>query len=301
VGSGATGVALRRVRLVAGAGVAGETVPTANATFKPAAKGTDAPGDPQTSGGGSVSCSCPLGPDSVGGQGGNALPPNRDGENGLPLGIQNKGTVGASCNGSQSPEPSVGASGPGAQTYGSVSTTTWVPSAGAKGTPGTTGQGGGGGAAGTAAPGNGGGGGGCGGCGGAGGGFGTGGGSSIALLAVSAPSLSLAECLASSSNAGDGGEGALGQDGSAGGLKGNSNGAGNGCQGATGSHGGKGGPGGGGAGGLSIAILYHGAKALTDGATEAAIVTGVAGTGGAGGAPGVNDGIAGVKQNVLAF
>jgi hypothetical protein len=301
--SGATGVALRRVRLVAGAGVAG-TAGTVPSTVLPTpAIGNDAKDAPDPAGGGQSPCSCPFGERSVGGAGGGAGPTPTDGETGLPIGAANKGvTAGTSCTpgGDGAPAMLVAPSGSGAKSLAAVNGTEWTPRSGSKGTAGGTGQGGGGGGA-IKDAGNGGGGGGCGGCGGDGGGFGTGGGSSVALLAVSNVRLSLTEAMLIAASGGAGGSGAIGQAGAKGAAPGFKSRAGRGCDGGFGGNGGQGGSGGGGAGGVSVGIAFKGEEPVRDALTASSFVTGTAGLGGIGGTPGTNDGLAGVKQDVLGI
>ncbi|HKO46288.1 MAG TPA: hypothetical protein VJV79_01110, partial [Polyangiaceae bacterium] len=61
--------------------------------------------------------------------------------------------------------------------------------------------------------------------------------------------------------------------------------------------GGAGGAGGGAAGGISVGIAYQGMTPVPDAATTT--VTGAAGAKGVGGVPNANDGITGVKQDIL--
>ena len=121
-----------------------------------------------------------------------------------------------------------------------------------------------------------------------------GGGASIALLAMDS-SISFSGCTLTSVQAGDGGHGAAGQKGQdTGGLAGTHDAAG-GCDGGKGGGGASGGAGGGGAGGLSVAMMWSGTK--PDTSTET-LKSGTAGKAGPGGNPGVNDGKAGLSQDV---
>ena len=297
-------VAFTRVKLVAGKGMHG-----ANGTLTPVAfplppmlEGNSASGD---TGGAFNLITCPAGGTTKGGKGGDGGLGISGGQNGSPdLGGGKGGTLGADCaaggtgvsGADASPQPAAS----GATKVGSITPTGWTGAAGTDGAPGTPGQGGGGGTGAesngtTGAISGGGGGGGAGGCGGAPGTAGKAGGSSIALLILnSTVALSASELVAG--DAGKGGDGVAGQEGQTqsgiGGVQVKSA-----CSGGKGGKGGKGGASGGAAGGVSLGIAYQGMAPTTD--TETLFVTGAAGAKGIGGAPGTNDGIAGVKQDVL--
>ena len=299
-----TMVAFTRVKLVAGKGMDG-----ANGTMTPVTfplpsmlKGNSASGD---TGGPFNLITCPAGGTTKGGKGGDGGLGIAGGQNGTPdLGGGKGGTLGADCaaggagvsGADASPQPVAS----GATKVGSITPTGWTGAAGTDGAPGTPGQGGGGGTGAesnstTGAVSGGAGGGGAGGCGGAPGTAGKAGGSSIALLVLSsAVTLSASELV--TGDAGKGGDGAAGQDGQTqsggGGVQ-----SGDACQGGKGGKGGKGGAGGGAAGGVSLGIAYQGMAPTTDADTKS--TTGAAGAKGIGGAPGINDGIAGIKQDVL--
>jgi hypothetical protein len=300
--SGATGVPLRGVWWGGGAGVAGAAGTVPSSVLPTAKDGKDADKLPGSGGGSGVPCLCPFGVDSVSGQGGSGGTLPSKGATGTPGTVDNSGAGGASCanGGDGVPASAVAPESPGASKLATISGGTWLPMAGTRGTAGGTGQGGGGGG-GVAGDGNGGGSGSCGGCGGEGGGFGTGGGTSAALLVVDAPSLLLGDSALASASAGAGGSGAIGQLGAAGGVTKGVNAQGSGCSGGRGGKGGQGGSGGGGAGGISVGIVYKGPAPSSDDSTKGAISTGAPGAGGVGGKPGVNDGISGVKQDLLAF
>ncbi|MEO7038070.1 MAG: hypothetical protein ABI548_29145 [Polyangiaceae bacterium] len=290
-------VTLTRVKLVAGKGVDGANGSPSTVTFPMQSTliGHDAAGD---SGGPFNLVMCPAGGSTKGGVGGNGGAAAAGGGLGAPdLGMGKGGTQGA-CLGTGSGQDGANATGqtpaPGATKLGTINPTGWSGVPGTDGTPGTPGQGGGGGTG--AATGGGGGGGGAGGCGGAGGTGGKAGGSSIALLVLNSTLTMTADELVSS-NAGKGGNGIAGQNGQksvgSGGNKSSF-----GCGGGAGGQGGTGGAGGGAAGGVSVGIAYVGATTPTpDSATT--ITTGTAGAKGIGGVAGTNDGIAGVKQDVL--
>lgn len=293
-----TDVKLRRVKLAAGKGMAGANGVLAAYTYPTQASlnGKSASG---ATGGGLSTCSCPGGTQSIGGKGGDGVPPSgQAGSDGGPaLGAGQAGTPG-SCGttgtGKDGKAGSPAADAAGASTSGTLNGGVWSPSPGALATPGGVGQGGGGGASTSAA---GGGGGGCGGCGGAGGPGGGGGGASIALIAVSSTISVSAGSELTTSDAGNGGTGASGQAGQTDyGFLGN--GTPPACPGGNGAPGGGGGAGGGGAGGISVAVLWKGTAAPTvdSGAT---ITLGKKGTKGAGGKAGSNDGVDGAAQNSL--
>jgi hypothetical protein len=293
-----TNVALTRVKLVAGKGVDGANGSLSPVTFpSPAAlKGNSAMGD---TGGLSNVVTCPVGgatKGAVGGAGGSNATGGGSGTPALTGG--GPGTLGASCGsggtGLDGANASAQPAALGATKLGTITPTGWSGVSGTDGTPGTAGQGGGGGTG--AATGGGGGGGGAGGCGGAGGTGGKAGGSSIALLVLNSTLTTAADELLAV-NAGKGGRGVGGQSGQ---TPGGSAGVQvpDGCGGGKGGAGGAGGAGGGAAGGISVGIAYVGASAPTpDSATT--ITTGAAGAKGIGGVAGTNDGIAGVKPDVL--
>jgi hypothetical protein len=293
-----TNVALTRVKLVAGKGVDGANGSLNAVTFPLAAvlKGNSASGD---TGGAFNLVMCPVGGNTTGaagGSGGGGVTPGgtglpdlgagKGGMQGLDCGIGGTGITGANA---ASQPPALGA-----VKLGTITPVGWTGASGTDGTPGTPGQGGGGGTG--AATGGGGGGGGAGGCGGAGGTGGKAGGSSIALLVLnSTVAMTANELMAG--NAGKGGSGVAGQGGQ---TPGGSAGVQvpDGCGGGKGGAGGAGGAGGGAAGGISVGVAYVGSTAPTpDAATT--IATGTAGSKGIGGVAGTNDGIGGVKQDVL--
>jgi len=294
--STSTAVVLTRVKLVAGKGADGPNGTLAQLTLPNplTLKGNAANGD---SGGSSNTGMCSVGEKPKGGAGGNggAAAVTTGGGGAPDLGM-GKGGVAGSCspNGtgqdgaSAAPQPPAS----GATKLGTISPTGWSGVPGSDGATGTPGQGGGGGAG--ALSGGGGGGGGSGGCGGAGATGGKAGGSSIALLVLDS-SLTLTASELVSSNAGKGGSGIVGQEGQPGGSGGVQ--VPDGCPGGKGGKGGQGGAGGGAAGGISVGIAYQGAMPVAD--SDTTMATGVAGTKGIGGVPGTNDGIDGVKQDVL--
>ena len=298
--SRASGVTLRRVRLVAGAGVDGAPGVVPSTSLQAAEVGIASDTSPGIGGGHPTKTTCPFGPTSIGGQGGAGGDTPTPGSTGLP-GPSNGGVGSAACSNTLGgvSAPAVASNGPGATKLGSASNLSWMPGAGAKGEPGGTGQGGGGGA-GAMGPGNGGASGGSGGCGGDGGGPGAGGGASVALMAIGNLTVALEDSTLTSSKAGAGGAGAVGQAGAAGADRGRNN-AGSGCNGGPGGSGGRGGAGGGGAGGISVGILFTGGEPLRDAATVATTFVGAAGAAGVGGAPTANDGVAGVKKDVLGL
>ena len=293
----APSVTLKNVSLTAGAGMNG-----ADGTLQAYSFTTPLSGNPETvagSGGGETACACQPGLMSIGGGGG---PPSSSGQSGA-MGLPDHGggqpgtpgscaTVGSGRDGNDAPAATPAS---GAATVGTIVAANWKPTAGADGTNGSPGQGGGGGASRT--NGGHGGGGGCGGCGGNGAKAGQGGGGSIALLTLNS-SVTLQGCTLTTKDAGSGGSGHTGQPGQqtvgGGGIALNPL---NSCAGGNGGKGGDGGPSGGGAGGISVGVLWKGTTAptLSGGTTT----TGKAGAKGIGGLPGTNDGIAGVKQDML--
>ncbi|MEO7038071.1 MAG: hypothetical protein ABI548_29150 [Polyangiaceae bacterium] len=291
-----TSVALTRVKLVAGKGVDGtngslaQIIPPDPATLdgQPASGSTGGPPNSKT---------CGAGGTTKGGVGGNGGSAASGGGLGLPDLGMGKGGVQGSCspNGYGQDGASAAPQTPaaGATKLGSITPTGWSGTNGNDGPGGTPGQGGGGGAGKDTS--GAGGGGAAGGCGGAGGTGGKAGGSSIALVVTNSTlAMTVDELVAA--NAGKGGSGVAGQDGLSGGNGGLPTVGG--CQGGAGGKGGAGAAGGGAAGGVSVGIAYVGASApMTDAATT--ITTGTAGAKGIGGVAGTNDGIAGVKQDVL--
>jgi hypothetical protein len=294
--STSTNVALTRVKLVAGRGVDGANGALAQLTLPDPStlKGTAANGD---SGGMFNTGMCSAGEKPKGGAGGNGgAGAATTGGSGTPDLGMGKGGIAGSClavgagqdGANAAPQPPA----PGASKLGTITAIGWNGSAGSDGATGTPGQGGGGGAG--ALAGGGGGGGGSGGCGGAGATGGKAGGSSIALLVLNS-SIALTANELASGDAGNGGSGAVGQEGQAGGSGGVQ--VPDGCQGGKGGKGGQGGAGGGAAGGMSVGIAYQGATPIAD--SETVIATSAAGAKGIGGVPNLNDGIAGVKQDLF--
>ena len=251
-------------------------------------------------GGGEHVCMCQEGLQTVGGGGGPPSSSGQNGADGLPsLGAGLAGDHTKPCSsgggggdGSDAPAPIHGV---GAAAVGAATAAGWQPMSGQDGATGSPGQGGGGGSS-RNALGHGGGG-GCGGCGGNGATAGTGGGGSIALLLINSPVVLNGSTL-TTSDAGDGGSGVPGQTGQQDrGSGGNSLSSLNSCFGGNGGKGGDGGASGGGAGGVSVGIVWKGADAPT--LTDTTTTTGKAGAAGIGGVPGTNDGIAGLKRDLL--
>lgn len=252
-------------------------------------------------GGGEHVCVCQASLQTVGGVGGTPSSSGQNGSKGLPDlggglgGDPTSGDCGSGSSGKKGANGVATMPAAGAATLGSLTATGWVPTSGANGPPGSPGQGGGGGAS---LNGSGhGGGGGCGGCGGNGATAGKGGGGSIALLLLDSPVQIHASTLMTS-DAGDGGNGSAGQPGQSdigagGGVVSSINS----CPGGNGGKGANGGASGGGGGGISVGIVWKGANAPT--VTGTTTTTGKPGAAGIGGVPGTNDGIAGVKQDVL--
>lgn len=294
---------LRRTTISAGAGVNGQDQSQPNPYLSAAPNGNA--GTAVSGGALDPNPACNTSTGGAGGQpsatGGN------DGNDGTPLGSNNKGIASAqNCAG-----PSTGGNGvtggagsdqPGASTWAAFTSSGWAPAAGQTGSSGSVGQGGGGGASLDIT--GGGGSGGAGGCGGVGGGAGSGGGSSVAVLLYQA-SLDLESCTLNASSAGRGGNGAAGQIGQTGGSHGA--GSANACQGGKGGNGGNGGGGGGGAGGLSAGVVWLTTAPTINGSqvTSAATLSGVntAATGGVAGAGGgaSNSGKAGTAAAVVQF
>ncbi|MEO8905231.1 MAG: hypothetical protein ABI488_22300 [Polyangiaceae bacterium] len=294
-------VTLRNVTLTAGAGMNGAdgTLETFSYPAQTSLNGyAENAADPPHNGA-EKDCACQTGLMSVGGLGGAAAGAGQSGSQGLPdHGGGQPGTPG-SCGSTGSGKDGSDASGSGpaggAGTLGTVSATGWQPMSGANGTIGSPGQGGGGGASRNNA--GHGGGGGCGGCGGNGARAGQGGGASIALLVLNA-TVALDTCKLLTKDAGSGGAGNAGQQGQqdVGGGGGTLSTL-NSCPGGAGGKGGDGGASGGGAGGISVGVVWKGAAAPSY--MNSTTTTGKAGAKGTGGVPATNDGIAGVKQDML--
>jgi hypothetical protein len=293
-------VTFESVSLKAGKGKAGAIGTLAAFTFPNA--GT-LNGNAETSagvGGASKTCLCQASLSSAGGLGGAPAIGGQSGTKGFPdLGGGLGGDPGKSCSsgggGADGSDGPAAAPGSGASTLGATTPAGWQPAHGKDGEAGSPGQGGGGGASHNAL--GHGGGGGCGGCGGNGAKAGKGGGGSIALLLVNSPVVLHSSTL-TTSDAGDGGAGLAGQPGQADvGSSGNSLASANSCGGGTGGKGGAGGASGGGAGGISVAIVWKGPTPPS--LTDTTSTTGKAGAAGIGGVPGTNDGVAGLKQDLL--
>jgi hypothetical protein len=302
--SASPSVTLRNVSLTAGAGTNGADGTLTNFSYQPDATAlngyAETPADP-THNGAEKDCACQTGLMSVGGVGGTPSTSGQNGAKGLPDhgggvgGDPSFGDCSAGSGGKKGGDASAASPSSGAATLGTVSSAGWSPTNGVDGTNGSPGQGGGGGAS-LNNLGHGGGG-ACGGCGGNGAKAGQGGGASIALLALNSP-LTLDHCTLTSKDAGDGGAGQAGQQGQQQvGNGGNSIANTNSCGGGAGGKGGDGGASGGGAGGISVGIVWKGSTAPT--LTSTTTTTGKAGAKGIGGIPLTNDGIPGVKQDVL--
>jgi hypothetical protein len=240
-------------------------------------------------------CTCPDGTMSVGGGGGiGGLAPSAGGAGSPDEGAGQPGIV-AACSaggtGQDGGNATAPPDGPGAMTFGSLTTSGWAPSSGTPGLNGTPGQGGGGGAG--AATG-GGGGGACGGCGGKGGRAGTGGGASIGL-ATFRSTVSLRYVTISTGDAGDGGAGTGGEEGQRGGIGGDRTGSA--CNGGNGGVGADGAAGGGGAGGISVGILSTSNSTVT--AASMTYDIGMAGDAGPAAMGSTNAGIPGVADETL--
>jgi hypothetical protein len=294
-------VTFASVTLKAGKGRSGAIGTLATFTFADA--GT-LNGNAETSagmGGASKTCLCQASLSSTGGVGGTPVAGGQSGSKGLPnLGGGLGGDpaavdCGAGSGGRKGADASAKDPAPGAATLGSPTVARWAPRSGEDGATGSPGQGGGGGAS---LNGSGhGGGGACGGCGGNGAKAGKGGGGSIALLLVNSPVVLQSSTL-TTGDAGDGGAGVAGQPGQAEiGSGGKSFANTNSCPGGNGGKGGAGGASGGGAGGISVGIVWKGATPPT--LTDTVTTTGKAGAAGIGGVPGTNDGVSGVKQDLL--
>jgi hypothetical protein len=178
--------------------------------------------------------------------------------------------------------------GVAAPSFGTLTSTAWLPAPGGDGSAGTPGQGGGGGGSLPVAPGSSvsyfGGAGGTGGCGGGGGAGGKGGGASVALFSIGS-TVTLTTCQLASNQAGDGGDGGVGGPGQAGSPGHVVLYAGNGGMGGNGA-GGSGGAGG--TGGISAGIVYQGSKPASDASTMISLSHGTgAGAAGLGGGVGV--------------
>jgi hypothetical protein len=301
--SNAADVRFERVRIAAGDGIAGaagelEEFPYGDQAQLAGNSTTNATGGPVRD-----DCACQGVVTTIGGQGGlgGAVPQNgspgapasldsgQAGETALACSSGGSGGDGKDGDDMQPTEPGAGAEG-----FGTLTDSAWLPLAGAPGEVGVPGQGGGGGAGKSGASLGGGGGGACGGCGGNGAEGGKGGGSSIALLSYRSDVTMRLGVLVSGS-AGDGGQGIAGQEGQPGGTRGDASGAG--CDGGNGGKGARGGASGGGAGGVSVGILWAGDAAPELDGTS--IDPGQAGIGGDGGAPLDNDGISGLAQEIL--
>jgi hypothetical protein len=264
-------VKLTHVKLVSADGRDGTTI---GGPAAPAGPPADA-GAPGTS---PVTCPCPNGGVSVGGEGGCTVggtgqpsytPASPTGATGAGGGSCKSGT-----RGSDAPNGTNGDAG----APGTIVGDTLVLASGYAGTAGLPGQGGGGAGCGP-------GGGGCGGCGGGGGPAGAGGGASIGLLARDA----VVEFTASVITTGKGGAGGAGLVGAAGnpGAKGVPpastlcGGALPNAGGGAGGKGGNGGAGGGGAGGDSACIIFKGTAPVVDDPTRTLCKHGTGGTAGA--------------------
>jgi hypothetical protein len=293
-------VTLNDVSLKAGKGKAGATG-TLTAFAYPDASTLN--GNAETvagSGGASKTCMCQPSLSSTGGLGGSPVAGGQNGSDGLPTliggqaGDHTKSCSSGGGGGDGSDAPAAGAAN-GASSVGVAAPTGWQSASGKDGVAASPGQGGGGGGS-RNALGHGGGG-GCGGCGGNGATGGNGGGGSIALLLISSPVV-IVNSMLNTADAGDGGAGVAGQPGQQQvGSGGNAIASANSCGGGTGGKGGDGGASGGGAGGVSVGIVWKGAIAPT--LTGITTTTGKAGAKGTVGIPGTNDGIPGVKQDVL--
>jgi hypothetical protein len=304
-----TSVTFQSCSFTAGAGAPGKSGTTPTTPLPPGTKGNDADIN-SNAGGAQVTCSCPSGTASVGGEGGNGVPVGigvdagapTNGSDGNPVLSPNHGSAAPSSTATCSPGQAgvkgmKGADAPSPSTNATIVGGALTATGGAAGTFGGTGQGGGGGGGGYAPDslhpiGNGGGGGGCGGCGGYGGPGGGGGGSSISVLAIHS-NVTFESCTLHTSSAGAGGSGAQGQAGS--GFYNHGNNQTNGCPGGNGGNGGTGGAGAGGSGGHSVGVAFQGSAPTLDTSTKASIVTGSLGAKGPGGNPGANDGLPGLS------
>jgi hypothetical protein len=303
-------VTLARVRIVAGAAMAGADGESGTKGIDAAAASGQQQGAPASCGDGAPdeqfggkwpsnnSCGARGGPggDSKlglsGGPGYAGIPATDV----VPPNVNNRGNEGPE--GEDGKPGSPGASGTLGRALSDAGTFTEVgftPSASAgAGSDGFPGQGGGGGGASNATGvciGASGGAGGMGGCGGKGGTGGLGGGASVALIAwSSALTLDACELVAQEGGAGgqggDGGLGGLGKEGAVGGaaFSDASNSIGKGGNGGPGGNGGVGGPGAGGNGGPSIALVVHGVA--PEGVASSVLTPGSAGAAGPGGSAG---------------
>ena len=295
----ATNIVFRRLKIEAGLGMNGANSSREDFAFPNRASldGNDASGG---TGAMPKVCDCQGGTQSIGGVGGTV--PNQGGGTGAPdhAGPGGEGgTSGLTCvegvgrNGANAPSarPALGAA-----TRGILAESGWIATAGTDAVHGPPGQGGGGGASALLVTAGGGGGGGCGGCGGAGGKGGQGGGASIAVVSFES-TVVIEDSELTARDAGAGGDGIGGQLGQMeSGFGGD--GAIGACDGGAGGFGGKGGASGGGAGGISVGILWSGDNAPTVN-DDTMLSFGIAGSGGTGGEVGVNDGVAGVADEVL--
>jgi len=312
--SGATGLTLERVKLVALGGAPGSLgaaytenwalpslnlngkagVGAANGVYTPSSCVLPAVANSGSSGGAGGQAGATGGSP---GQPGTATPPAtamgiNDGDGGV--GATTSMNCGIGDDGASGTGGAAGAAGAGGTLMATVG---WAGSPGGAGGAGDPGQGGGGGG-GKAALG--GGGGGAGGCGGGAGGGGTAGGGSFALVVVNS-AVSLVNCILAPGTGGQGGAGNDGESGEPGGTFGAAV-----CNGGSGGQGGGGGGGGGGAGGPSVGLAWTGTGSTL--VVDATPVQGslptlagpsvyVAGTGGMGGGGG--SGGAGATSNLM--
>jgi len=312
--SGATGLTLERVKLVALGGAPGSLgaaytenwalpslnlngkagVGAANGVYTPSSCVLPAVANSGSSGGAGGQAGATGGSP---GQPGTATPPAtamgiNDGDGGV--GATTSMNCGIGDDGASGTGGAAGAAGAGGTLMATVG---WAGSPGGAGGAGDPGQGGGGGG-GKAALG--GGGGGAGGCGGGAGGGGTAGGGSFALVVVNS-AVSLVNCILAPGTGGQGGNGNAGESGEPGGTFGAAA-----CPGGSGGQGGGGGGGGGGAGGPSVGVAWTGTGSTL--VVDATPVQGslptlagpsvyVAGTGGMGGGGG--SGGAGATSNLM--
>jgi len=311
-------VTLRRVTLTAQNGATGKAgavgAPGALVTSAPTAGTLDGNANAinaayPAAGGAAQTCTCSTGAVSIGGMGGSrklgsaTKPSAGTPAQAVQVPAGANGMAGVNLALAQESPPNRGSDAPlppwalGAGRHADVTGKGFEPGAGVDGTDGPPGQGGGGAAAhaellnqiqGSC----GGGGGGCGGCGGHKGNGGGGGGASIALVSVDS-GVTLVACALTAASAGAGGSGGAGGPATAGGQGGS--GAPAAYAGGMGGGGAAGSAGGGGAGGVSAGVVYKGTKPTVGGS----IATGAPGGKGTGGLPGSNDGIEGVKADVL--
>ena len=279
-------VALTNSLVSAGKGADGAdgTVNTVTFPDKATLSGNPAGAPAAGNGGAAKACSCPIGPDSSGGGGGNAQLGGQGGGVGGPdLGGGTAGVANQACNsgggGGDGAAGRDGLPGPGPDSDGALSPTSgFVPADGNPGSRGGPGQGGGGGRSDDAGAG---GGGGCGGCPGAGALPGRGAGASAAIVAIDS-SVTVSGGELRSGDGGKGGAGLAGQpgqpEGGAGGLQ-----EVGGCSGGAGGPGGDGAASGGGGGGHSVGALWTGTAPTLAG--DPTLTFGTAGIGGDGGLP----------------